>query len=205
MKMKMIAVVLTALGLSASAAAQDDRSVFFVVSGGMTYGGDTLVTTNYTDGTSYDIRAGNLFQFGAGVLWQAPDQPFSVQATVNYHFDRNNAQNGDARFERTPIELLAFYNGVPKWRFGGGLRWSLSPTVSAHVDGGDDVTIHFKDAIGGVIEAGYKVAKAAWINARVGIEQYQAKDFTRNGQTYDASGADKTNGTHFGINLTWGF
>ena len=200
-----MAVALAALGLSASVAAQSERSVFFVVSGGLTYGGDKLVTTTYSDGTTYDIRAGNLFQYGAGLLWQPPDQRFSVQGTVNYHSDRNNAENGSARFERTPIELLTFYNGIPNWRFGGGLRWSLNPKVSSHFDGVSDEGIDFQDSLGSVIEIGYRVGRASWVSGRVVFEEYQPERISRNGVSYSAAGADKVNGNHVGINFTWGF
>ena len=102
---------------------------------GITAGGDKLATVTFTDGTSTSIRAGGLVQLGAGLLWQPAGGPIAVQTTFNYHVDDVNASNGSLRFSRYPLEVLDFYTGVPRWRFGAGPRFVFSPRLKVDVPG----------------------------------------------------------------------
>jgi hypothetical protein len=143
------------------------RNFFFILYGGLSTGGDKLAEAQITTLPPYGgvytsneaIRAGGLVQFGAGLLWQPADAPLAVQATVGYQADSINADNGDIRFSRVPFEALAFYTGVPRWRFGGGARFVRNIDLDYNLGRSD--SFHFKDTNGVVIEAGYQVARAS--------------------------------------------
>jgi hypothetical protein len=176
-----------------------------LVNVGITGGGDTIATTQYSNDTSQDIKAGGLFQFGGGVLWQATDIPLATQFTVNYHVDDTTASNGSATFDRVPIELTLFYTGVDKWRFGGGVRFVQSPKYRGHIDGVSDQAINFKNTTGALVEIGYGFTPHMWLNLRFVSESYQPTTYTENGVTTDVSGAQSFDGSHVGLNFVYAF
>lgn len=186
---------------------QPQRNFFFVVYGGLSTGGDELAEAQITTLPPYGgvytsneaIRAGGLVQFGAGLLWQPADAPLAVQATIGYQADSINADNGDIRFSRVPFEALAFYTGVPRWRFGGGARFVRSIDLEYNLGRSD--TFHFKDTNGVVLEAGYQVAPRFWINLRYVDEDYEVKSV--NGIEVVPNG--KFSGRAGGINVMYAF
>lgn len=198
--LKWIAPVLTAAAVSAAQAqvAPPERPFKFVLLAGLTGGGDKLATIFLSTGATEDIRAGQLFHVGAGLLWQPPDVPVSIQTTIGYHVDTSSASNTDTRFSRYPIELLGFYNGVPRWRFGGGFRFVNSPEYKS--DLGSINSVKFDDTVGGVFEIGYALAPAVWLSGRFVTEKF--KPVSVNGLA--ASGTD-VSGNHGGVYISIGF
>lgn len=181
-------------------AAANDPGLHVVLSAGLTTGGDTILTAYYDDGDSTNVKAGALVHFGGGVLWQAPDLPLATSLTINYHADNASARNGEAKFSRIPIEAIAYYTGVPRWRFGAGVRVVQSPEAKYDV-GATKETLKFDNASGALVEVGYALAPDAWLNLRYVSEKYQPSSFRSGGQTYDLRNADAIDGSHFGLNL----
>jgi hypothetical protein len=121
MKNTVIACAISLLAMGAAQAQGDP--MHYVVGAGVTFGGDKLATTRYTNGSSSNIRAGSGLALLAGVDYRVSPE-FSVQATVGYHIHfTQEASNGDADFRRLPVELLGYYHLAPQWRVGGGLRF----------------------------------------------------------------------------------
>jgi hypothetical protein len=172
------------------------RDFKFAFDFGITGGGDKLATVTFTDGSTDSIRAGGLVQFGAGFLWQPSGGPFALQSTFNYHVDDVNASNGSLRFARYPLEVLAFYTGVPRWRFGAGPRFVFSPRLKVDVPG-DNSTVTFKDTVGAVAEAGYQFGNYMWLNLRVTGETYKLKSINGTNVTSDSD----VSGNSVGINF----
>ena len=176
-----------------------------VLNAGLTFGGDTIATTYYSNGSSQDIKAGGLIQLGGGVLWQAIDFPLATQFTVNYHVDDTSASNGNATFDRVPIELTFFYTGVDKWRFGAGARFVQSPKYKSHIDNVSDKQLNFKNTTGALVEAGYGFTPHMWVSLRYVSERYQPTTYTENGVTTDVSGTRSYDGSHVGLTFTYAF
>lgn len=172
---------------------------------GLTNGGDRLFTANYVDGESEDINAGELFQFGAGVQWNASNSPLALAVSINYHGDTANASNGKANFKRYPLEAIAYYRTANSWRFGLGVRYVMSPTATYQVDNVTDEELSFDDAVGAVAEIGYGFTPSVWLNLRGVNEKYQPETFRVNGTTVNVSNAEKVDGSHVGINLVYLF
>ncbi len=206
--MKLLARSLTFIALSAltfSASAEGAQpGAHFILNGGLTAGGDQVATVHYTNGHSVNLHAGGLLQIGAGMLWQF-DAPVALALTANYQVDSANGRNGDATFDRTPLELLAYYTGTPKWRFGGGVRFVQSPKYVGHVDGYADDTIDFDNSTGAVAEIGYGFNQHMWLNFRYVSEKYQPNRVSSGGVSSSGSNFASVNGSHAGINFTYQF
>jgi hypothetical protein len=192
-----LAVTTLALG-DGTALAQQPRALKLALQAGVTAGGDRLATLYFTNGEEQDIRAGNLLQFGGGLAWEPLDLPITITATANYHIDDSTASNSDTRFRRYPVELLAYYTGVPNFRFGAGLRIVTSPEFKA--DFGAVRSVKFDNATGAVAEIGYRVAPAIWFTGRLVTEKYTVKSI--NGVA--ATGPD-TDGDHLGLFVQFQF
>lgn len=172
------------------------RDVFFAFDVGVTGGGDKLATARFSDGSTESIRAGGLVQFGAGALWQPPGGPVALQTTINYHVDDVNAHNGSLRFSRYPIEVLGFYTGLPRWRFGAGPRFVLSPRLKVDVPG-DNAKISFKNTLGAVVEAGFQIGSYTWVNLRFTGETYKVKEINGTTVTSDSDASGSSIGVNF--------
>jgi hypothetical protein len=162
------------------------KQMRFLLGGGLTFGGDKLITVEYDNGVEMDIRAGGMLAFNAGVDYRITNE-FSMQATAGYHVDNTSARNGDARFTRMPIEVLAYYHVGPQWRVGAGARYVSNPKLklSGAVGNGD---VAFDNAVSGLVEAEYIMGEHLGIKVRYVRETYEKKPFT-----------DKIDGSHVGI------
>ncbi len=166
-----------------------------VLNGGLTYGGDTIATTNIAD-----IRGGGFVQIGGGVLYQFENQPLALMLSANYHVDDVVGQNGDVTFSRFPIEMLAYYTGKDRFRIGGGLRFVTSPKFNATVNGITD-KIDYSNTTGIVCEVGYQVAPQGWLNFRFVSEKYTPASYSLSSAVIPIS----PSGSHLGVNFTYEF
>ncbi len=139
------------------------------VSAGITAGGDKLATARYTNGGRVDLHAGGLFALNAGIDYTVTQQ-FSFQGSIGYHVDQANGSNGEIRFQRYPIELLAYYKVAPQWRLGGGVRYVSSPklTSSGAAYLGE---YRFDNAVSGLVEAEYILSPQVGIKLRYVAEK----------------------------------
>ena len=190
MKKLIMALALSCAGLSTVCAAEETRSWYPLIGAGVTFGGSNLATVQYTNGSSSNIRAGDLVYVYGGVDYRGW-KSVALQATVGYHFDRADATNGSLTFGRIPIELLAYYRFNDHWRAGGGVRFVTDPRLSGSgVANGADVK--FRSTTGGVIEGEYLFAEMhpvqLGVKLRYVIESYQVEN-----------GGPSFNGNHVGI------
>ncbi len=169
-----------------------------MVSFGITGGGDELARAPTTGGyyDSLSIKAGGLISLAGGLEFQLTDV-FSTQVTVGYHFDRANADNGDFRFDRYPVEVLGHYRVVPNVRVGGGLRSAGSAKLRANGAGtwwaqNED----FKAKLGYVVEGEYLFAQDRMgVKLRIVSEKYESKAASRR----------EVDGNHVGAYFTYYF
>lgn len=182
----------------------------FLFNGGMTFGGDTLTTIRLIDPASnnyslVDINAGRLVQYGFGGIYQFKVLPVALKATVNYHNDWALGINGVANFSRIPVEVVAYYTGKKRYRFGGGMRLVKSPKLQITIDGATD-TLFFNDATGIIAEMGYQISREFWVNMRYVSEKYQATRYVAtDGTVYDATSMGTAKGSHLGLILSYEF
>lgn len=199
--MKAIAILAglaTGASPSLAAAPSSERPVRFVLSGGLTAGGDTIAKVEYTNGDNAKIKGGGLVQVGAGVQIHPVGKPFSVLATVNYHVDNATARNGDARFERVPIELLGFYHFNDYWRVGGGWRHVVNPKFKADFDFQPSVTVNYKDTNSLVLQVGFGTERF-WGGLRYVNEAYKAESGRLGNSSTVSIDTAKDDGSHIGL------
>jgi hypothetical protein len=172
-----IALAIATLGTAqaqSTPAAPADKPLKFLIGGGVTFGGDKLVTGEYTNGTEYKLHAGGTLATNFGIDYQFSPQ-FSMQGTVGYHVDAAGARNGTVLFQRVPFEVLAYYNHGANWRFGGGARYVTNTRLSS--DGAAYVgNYDFDNTVSLVLETEYR------LNAHIGFKlRLVDEDFTQTG------------------------
>jgi hypothetical protein len=165
-----------------------DPGFHFLLPIGLTFGGDTLATAYFTNGDTKSIKAGELLQIGLGALYQFDTMPLALSMTANYHWDSVTASNGDMKFKRYPIEMLAYYSGMERFRVGGGVRMVQSPEITLSINGTSQ-TYKYDNTTGLVLETGFKLDKSSWLNLRYVSEQYKGNNLLTK------------NGSHFGLFL----
>ena len=121
MKKQIFTAALALFAFAAQAQSAEPSKFGFVGALGVNSGGDTLVSGNYTNGDSFSIKAGNGVMASFGMTY-ALNPSVDLQATIGFESDATNASNGSIKFERMPIEALAFYNFTDTYRLGGGFR-----------------------------------------------------------------------------------
>jgi len=167
---------------SANQIAKQDKPLHVVLGGGLTFGGDTLGTFVYTDGSTDSINAGELLLVHAGLDYRLSDE-VSLQGTLGIHIDTTKqASNGEATFSRVPLDLLAYYHVSDDFRIGGGARIVFGPKLKGTgLAAGIDES--FDNTIGVVIEAEYMVLPMLGFKLRHVTEKYRlpGSPFTING------------------------
>jgi hypothetical protein len=147
---------LLALALAVTAhAAHSQEEIRPMIKVGFDFGGDTLATVRFTDGSTQSIKAnqGIYFGVGASVLLTNP-KDIEVEGTVSYKEDAVTAANGEVIFSRVPLDALVFYRFPEHFRVGGGLTYHLNPKLSGNGVVGN-VNIGFDNALGWVLQAEY--------------------------------------------------
>lgn len=114
--MKLWSVLFVFVPLLASA---EEWSVIPVLGMDAQFGGDTIQTINYEDGSDQDIKAGNGLVFNGGVLVDLPLENTQLRSTLGFKFSTSQAVNVDVTKIAWPVEV--------------GLRYSLNNGVFAEV------------------------------------------------------------------------
>ncbi len=164
-----------------------------MIKAGYDFGGETLVTVVFTDGSRDSIKANEGLFFGGGASIVNDTKDMEIELTLSYKFQTITANNGDVDWTRWPLEALVFYR-LPQVRVGGGLTYHLNPKLSGSgVVGGLDVK--FQNALGFVLQADYRLTDRANLGVR-----YTSLEYTVTG---GGAGAAKSNG--IGITFSGSF
>ena len=169
-----IPLILSTLIVPAFADSKKSTDVTGFLSGGLTFGGDTLGTVVYDDGDTENIKAGEFFFFSGGVL--ATQDNFQLQGSIGYYSDEANADNGDVGFTRIPLEFLTFWK-QEKFRLGGGLTYHVDPEFEIDLDGDpNNGKVKFDDALGFVVQADYLFDNGFTLGVRYTAIDYEYSD-----------------------------
>lgn len=139
---------------------------------GYDFGGDTLVTAVFTDGSSDTIKANEGLYIGGGASIVTDSKRMEIELSLAYKFSIVSADNGDIEFTRLPLEALAFYRW-DKVRLGGGLTYHINPEL----EGSGIATpldVQFDDALGFVLQADYRLTDRMAIGLRYTNLKYEA-------------------------------
>lgn len=178
---------------AADAAAPSSPSFKFLLGAGLTFGGDTLITVPFTDGSTEDIRAGGLVHLYGGGEYRFNDS-FALQATVGYHVnDTKAASNGSVRFTRIPVDVLALYSVNEKVRLGVGAQFVSGPELKGS-GVASNVNQKFDSTTGAIVEGEYLFTPHVGLKLR-----YVAEKYTPSG------GGQKVDGSHGGLMFSYYF
>lgn len=142
-----------------------------VIGLGLTHGGDKLASVDYTNGSSVSLYGGGLLVLHGGIEVQATEA-LSWQLTAGYHISAASASNGDVRFSRYPLNLLAHYAVAPKVRLGGGVEYASSPKFVVNGSLGD-VHVGFRASTGPVAELEYLFTPRFGMKLRGALHRYR--------------------------------
>jgi len=162
------------IGAVLSAHADEAAPLKFLLGAGLTFGGDTLATVHYSDGSSEDIKGGGLVMLYGGLEYRLGTQ-VSLQATLGYHVDDTSTKsNGSVRFTRVPVDLLAFFHINDKVRLGGGVQWVNGPELKGS-GAASGLNVKFDDTTGAVLEGEYLFSPHAGFKLRYVSEEFKVK------------------------------
>jgi outer membrane protein with beta-barrel domain len=145
--------LLAFLAVAAAAGAAQAADIAPVVRLGADFGGDTLVTAFFTDGSSRTIRANEGLYLGAGASFLNEARDLELELTINYKFRTIHASNGDIDWTSWPIDALAFHRW-PKFRLGGGLTYHVNPKIEGS-GAASGIDADFDNALGLVLQGDY--------------------------------------------------
>lgn len=189
--MKSVRNVVVASLLSLFAAAAHAAEFKGVVGIGVDFGGGTLLSGTYTDGSTWSVKANEGLALYGGVVAVTGD--FETQATLGYKFGGPQAQNGSITFDTIPVELMEFYR-TDSIRTGLGLVYQRNPRLSVSIPGSPlNGTYTFDNALGTVVQIGWAPRKAPFsIDLRYTAIKYKS--------AYLANGT--VSGNSVGLNLS---
>lgn len=152
MKNLLMALLMVAAGAAAQAEAPRLRAYGSV---GYGMGGEALVSGRYTDGSGFELLAGNGWVMAVGADLRITDN-ITVQASVGHQRNRINAANADFDFQRYPVEVLGFYAPSEQVRLGLGARKAYNAKVTGTDAGyGWAGTGNYDSSVGAILEAQY--------------------------------------------------
>ncbi|MHB1141996.1 MAG: hypothetical protein ACYC1T_09580 [Sulfuricaulis sp.] len=168
-----------------------------VLTGEIAFGGDDLAVVSGGD----DLQAGQLLNLGIGYDFDLnPAKTLLLRAGINYKFDSVDASNGEADFDRWPLDLLVV-SRQGSFALGAGITYHLSPTFEATISGSTS-RVDFDDSLGFLLQAGYLVTPTMELGARVTLIEYESDSLL---VLTNGSITNKVDGDSFGIYATVGF
>lgn len=191
---KLLAAAVLTLGGAVSAQAADAASNFrFLVGAGLTFGGDTLITVPFTDGSREDIKAGGLIHLYGGGEYKFSDQ-FALQATIGYHVhDTSAASNGSVRFTRVPVDVIGVYQLNDTIRLGAGAQFVNGPELKGS-GVASNINAKYDSTTGVILEGEYLFSSKLGAKLRYVSEKFKPQ----NSNT-------KIDGSHIGLMMSFYF
>jgi hypothetical protein len=147
-----------------------DRHVSFVMRLGYEHGGDDLLTIQKSDGSSFDLAAGNGVLIAAGLLF-TPHPLFALELTAGYKSSTGSFSNGSLSLHRVPLEAIASF-APGNHRIGIGPALHTATRFDCKIDGICGGNIDFQTAIGVVLQWVY-TAKNFELGARATLIHYR--------------------------------
>jgi hypothetical protein len=137
---------------------------------GLDFGGDTLVTVLFTDGSTSSIKANAGLYLGGGVALVTDDKTITTEITLSWKQDNVTASNADVTFTRYPLDALVFYN-MERVRVGGGLTYHMSPKLRSS-GFAPNPTADYDNAVGTVLGADYRYNQNGFLGLRYTSLEY---------------------------------
>lgn len=190
--LKSILAAAAMLVASAGQAADTGAPLRFLVGGGATYGGDSLLNVPSRDYENKDLKAGGLGQVYGGFEYRISDT-LSFQNTVGYNVNYTKADGAKIRFTRIPIDLLAVYAITPNLRVGAGAQLVARPELKGS-GLASRVDQKYDNAVGYIVEGEYLFTPQMGLKLRYVKEEFKPDN-----------GGAKVDGSHAGVLFSYYF
>jgi hypothetical protein len=160
------------------------------------FGGDKVLSFEYTDGSTPDVEAGGGILFsggGAMQLLEKKGQALDVEASVGVKYRTiPEASNQSVTWMRFPVEGLLMYRSPVGLRAGGGVSMHFGNVLEADGSAANG-RVEFKTTPGYVVQTGF--GRGAWaLDLRYTLMKYEV-----------AGAAEKVNANSLGAGLSWSF
>ncbi len=134
-------------------------------------GGETLVRSTLDD----ELNAGGGVKLAIGTQnWLDDAGSSSLRLAVGYLQDDVSGGNGSAELDVLTFDALYLIHSGPH-SFGVGATWHASPRYRARIDGVSD-TVDFEDAVGPVLQYGFRLSPGLEIGFRFSDIEYQSSE-----------------------------
>ena len=142
---------------------------------GLAYGGDTVGSIVFVGGDEQEIKAGDGFSFGGGIVQRINDR-FGIKYTAAYKVSFSAASNADVMKTVLPIDIVPYYR-TGDHKVGVGLSMHLSPEVDWDWLA---PTMEFDDATGITLEYAFRRFGFSYtdIDYELGPLKYDASHFS---------------------------
>lgn len=169
LRLKVLATLLLAATAPVGSLAQEIRPVLKL---GYDFGGDTLATAVFSDGSTKSIKAneGLFMGIGASILNDAGN--LEGELSVSYKFQTIDANNGSLQFTLFPLDALVFYRQY-QFRVGGGLTYHVSPQVEGS-GAASGLNVKYKNALGAILQGDYLFGRTVAVGLRYTMLEYEA-------------------------------
>lgn len=152
---------------------------------GAEWGGDELITVQFTNGNEQTMHAGQGIHLAAGTELTFPKlEDLLVRISFGLKWSPTAADDANIAFTRLPLTISPFWKIKDDFRVGVGATAHLSPKF--HGDGFVN-DINFSSSIGPRFEFGYK-----WIAVTYTLMNYESM-------------LDMVDGNSFGVILSYSF
>ena len=137
---------------------------------GLEGGGDTLARSTLDD----RLNAGGGMKLAIGMqTWLDAVGASSLRLDVGYLWDDVSGSNGSAEIEALTFDAVYLINSGPH-SFGVGATWRGSPRYRATVNG-VTTRIDYQDAIGPLLQYGYRFSPGLELGFRVSDLEYESR------------------------------
>lgn len=148
---------------------------------GIHFGGDELIYEQYGNGDKDTMKAGELFSFDFGRLYQLSPS-WETQLTFGIKSDAIFDQEVEVSWVRYPLNGLLFYR-MAKARVGLGATYHFSPQLQGSGDA-SNIGEKYHDALGGLLEIDFVRSKKFLWGIRFTFIEYESK---KDGHVVDGS------------------
>lgn len=190
-----IATLLTCTALRADdLSAKSDNSTRFDWDGGLSFGGDTIGTVQYTNGNSTTLHYGDSLFADIGFRQPLGSSDWSFKGTLGYGFIGAFAKNGNVTFSYFPVDLLAIYS-IGDHHMGVGATYHASPSLDQSSFG---PTINYDGAWGWMVQYQYRF---------IGIRYTKISYTPSNGPIVNQQGqiVNSADGSNVALFFNWSF
>ncbi|ROH93784.1 peptidoglycan-binding protein [Stagnimonas aquatica] len=175
----------TPSGIIGGSGTAPQRRFGVLLEGALEWGGETVATVGFTNGSTQDVDTGQGVTL-AGGLYFRPVEAVDIRATAGYKLVTTKASNADITLTRYVLKLTADY------LLPGGFRIGAGPVQHMNIKfDGDGIgpNLEFDNALGYVAQLGWK-----WLAVSYTGMKYQLKN---SAQEIDAN--------NVGATFTWEF